>query len=145
MEDEKVEKEAGEVSEEIKKSAKEAAEKVAEEAAEKVEKVAEEIGKAADEASEVIEKKGEEAAEEIEKTIEETDVFAVEEDSPVDDKTVEEIDNGDILGVDAVLVKVERDDDEIVPKGDTLIKSGDLVKIHSPDKIKKKTREAFRK
>ncbi len=126
MRKEDVEKGAEKVSEEIKKSAKNAAEKV--------EQVAQEI-----------EQKAEEAADEIERTVEDTDIFTVEEGAPVDGKTVEEIDKGDFLGVDAVVVEVEREGEEIVPKGDTLFKARDLVKIHSPHEIVEKTRKAFQK
>lgn len=124
--------------ERIEEETKEVAEKV-------VEEVTENIKKAAEEASEEVKKAGKEAAKEIKSSVEETEIFLVKESSTVSGKTVEEIDKQGVLGKDALIVEVEREDEKITPKGNTVLETGDTVTITSSSGISEKTREAFTK
>ena len=51
--------------------------------------------------------------------------------SPVEDKSVEEISDRGYIGTDALLISIERGDQTLVPKGDTLLQVGDIVSIFS--------------
>lgn len=137
MTEKKVKKEAEEVSEKV--------EEVSKEVAKKAEESVKEIKETAEEASEEIEKTGKKVAREIKRAGEETEEFEVEGDAPVVGKTVEEIDDLGLLGEDALLVEVERGDKNITPKGDTIIKVGDIVTVTSSSGISDKTRMAFSK
>lgn len=126
--------------EEIEKEAKEVAEKVAKEVTESTKEV---IGEAAEKASEEVEKAGEKAAKEIKSSAEETEIFALKEEAKVVGKTVEEIDKQGVLGEDALIVEIERDDEKITPKGDTILEAGDTVTVTSSSGISEKIRDAF--
>ena len=128
---------------EIEKVAEEAAEKVAKEASEKVEEVKEELEKVTEEASKEIEKAGEQVSEEIEEHVGKIEKFEVAKGSPAEGKTVEEIDKQGLLGEDVLLIEVKRGDEKLTPKGDTLVKQGDIVSVKSPEGVGSKTREAF--
>lgn len=114
-------------------------EKVAEEATEKVEKATEKVKEAAEEVSKEIE----EATEEVKKVVKETEQLEVAEKAAVVGKTVEEIDDLNLLEEETLLVEIERGDKTITPKGDTEIKAGDIVTFKSPEGVSKKVRNAF--
>lgn len=121
-------------------------EDIVEKAADKViEEAKEEIKKTAEEVSKEIKKAGEKAAKEVKAVGKETEVFIVKENSLVTGKTVQEIDDLGLLGEDALFVEIDREDEIITPKGDTVIKTGDTVTITSSSEITDKTREAFMK
>lgn len=122
------------------KEAEEAAEKVAEKVVEKAE---EEIKKTTEKAQKEVEKAGKEVAKKVKAAAEETEVFLVGGGSPVIGKTVEEIDDLELLGEDALIVEVERGDETMTPKGETKIEAGDTVTITSSSGISDKTRRAF--
>lgn len=121
-------------------------EDIVEKAADKViEEAKEEIKKTAEEVSKEIKKAGEKAAKEVKAVGKETEVFIVKENSLVTGKTVQEIDDLGLLGEDALFVEIDREDEIITPKGDTVIKTGDTVTMTSSSGITDKTREAFMK
>ncbi len=73
----------------------------------------------------------------------ETANFTVPEGVPVEGKTVKEINDMGLLDRNALLLAVEREDKTITPKGNTTIKTGDIVTIFSPTGIAKETLRAF--
>ncbi len=120
-------------------------EKMEEETKKVAEEVTENIKKVAEEATEEIKKAGQEAAKEIKRSADETEVFLVKEGSAVAGKTVEDIDKQGLLGKDALIVEIERNDGKVTPKGDTVLEAGDTVKITPSSGISEKTRIAFNK
>ena len=124
----------------MEKETEEVAEKVAEKV---VEKAKEEIKETTEEAQKEVEKAGKKAAKEVKAVAEETEAFVVSEDSSLDGKTVQEIDEMGILGKNALMVEIERKEETITPKGGTEIKAGDTVTITSSTGITDKTRKAF--
>lgn len=126
--------------EKIEEDVEEVAEKVAEEVTESTKEAIEKAGK---KASEEVEKAGKKAAKEIKSSAEETEVFTVNEGSTIAGKTVEEIDEKGVIGEDALMVELERDDEKLTPKGDTVLQPGDTVTITSSNGISDKTRDAF--
>ncbi|KXB05390.1 AsnC family transcriptional regulator [candidate division MSBL1 archaeon SCGC-AAA382A13] len=73
----------------------------------------------------------------------ETANLTIRETAPVTGKTVEEINKLGLLNKNILLVAIEREDKTITPKGDTIIKSGDIVTLFSPSEIDDKTLQAF--
>lgn len=63
--------------------------------------------------------------------------------SPVVKKSVEEVSDLGYIGKDALLIAIERGEDTIAPKGDTLFQVGDIVSIFSATGIEKKSLRAF--
>lgn len=65
------------------------------------------------------------------------------EGSPVVNKSVEEVSNSGHIKEDALLLSIERGDKTIVPKGNTTIKTGDIISIFSATGIGEETLKIF--
>ncbi len=69
--------------------------------------------------------------------------LTVAEGVPVAGKTVQEINDLDLLGEDVLLISIERGNETITPRGNSSIKPGDIVTIFSSSGLSKKTLESF--
>lgn len=67
----------------------------------------------------------------------------VVDDSGVASKTVDALSSSGHIGEDVLLLSIERGDQTLVPKGDTILKAGDIVSIFSATGIKDKTLKMF--
>lgn len=61
--------------------------------------------------------------------------LTVKENAPVESKTIAKINDLEFLSEDVIIVAIEREGKIITPRGNTKIKSGDIVTLFSPDEI----------
>jgi len=73
----------------------------------------------------------------------ETADLTIHEGVPVAGKTIKKINQLGLLDRDALLVAIEREENIITPRGDVVIKPGDIVSIFSPSGLKKETLSNF--
>ncbi len=69
--------------------------------------------------------------------------LTVKEGTPVESKTIKEINELEFLSEDIIIVAIERGDEVITPRGDTEIKAGDIVTLFSPDEISSSVIDTF--
>ncbi|AGN01034.1 lrp-type transcriptional regulator [Salinarchaeum sp. Harcht-Bsk1] len=67
----------------------------------------------------------------------------VRESAPIAGRTLQEANERDIVPPDVLVVRINRDDDSITPTGETAIREGDFVTIHSRTGVTDATLEAF--
>lgn len=63
--------------------------------------------------------------------------------APIAGTTLEEANKADLIPSDVLVVRIDRNDQAITPTGETTIKQGDFVTIHSRSGITEETLEAF--
>jgi DNA-binding Lrp family transcriptional regulator len=68
--------------------------------------------------------------------------FTVSEEAEITGRTIEAATDGELLD-DLLVVSIERGDEMLTPKGDTVIRAGDVVTILSRDAITQRTVRAF--
>lgn len=69
--------------------------------------------------------------------------LTVKKSTPVENKTIEEINNLNLLSEDVIIVAIERGDKIITPRGSTQIKPGDIVTLFSPNEISNEILDVF--
>ncbi|WP_135662728.1 potassium channel family protein [Halorhabdus rudnickae] len=67
----------------------------------------------------------------------EAEVFeiTVTEDSPVAETTLQKADSAGLLGTDVLVVAIERGEEVLTPRGDTVIHAGDLLTVFSKEGV----------
>lgn len=71
--------------------------------------------------------------------------LTVKKGTPVENKTIGEINDLDFLSEDVIIVAIERGDKVITPRGNTEIKAGDIVILFSPAEISGEIIDVFTK
>lgn len=74
-----------------------------------------------------------------------TDVIevVVQEGAPIAGKTLQEANEADLIPTDVLIVRIDRNDQAITPTGETTIKQGDFVTVHSRAGITDETLNVF--
>jgi trk system potassium uptake protein TrkA len=67
----------------------------------------------------------------------------VTEDAPIAEKTIIEADEENLIGEDVLVVAIERGDEVITPKGNTVIHAGDLVTVFSREGVTQRVVNEF--
>lgn len=71
--------------------------------------------------------------------------LTVKESAPVENKTIKKINDLEFLSEDVIIIAIEREGKIITPRGDTEIKSGDIVTLFSPNEISSNIVDVFTK
>lgn len=69
--------------------------------------------------------------------------FTVPADAAITGKTLEEAKEMDIIDDESLVISVERGDTVLTPKGDTVVETGDVITLFSPEAVPPETVEAF--
>jgi len=69
--------------------------------------------------------------------------LTVAEDAPAANKTLQEVSDADLIGEDVLLVTIERDEEVLTPRGDSLMQPGDLATLFSRDGVPEGVIDAF--
>lgn len=69
--------------------------------------------------------------------------LTVVEDAPAADRTLEAIGAAGLIGEDVLLVMIERDEDVITPRGESLLRPGSFITLFSPSGVSKAVVDAF--
>lgn len=69
--------------------------------------------------------------------------FTVAESAAITGRTLEEATEIGLLSSDVLVVSIERGDQRLTPKGDTIIEAGDVVWLFSPGSLPDETLDAF--
>lgn len=67
----------------------------------------------------------------------------VSPDAPIVDTTLREANEKSLLGDEVLIIAIEREDEMITPKGDTHIRTGDLISVFGRDGVPESTLESF--
>lgn len=67
----------------------------------------------------------------------------VKEEAPIAGKTLQEANESDLIPSNVLVVRIDREDRAITPTGETMIKQGDFVTIHSRSGISEETLDVF--
>jgi Lrp/AsnC family leucine-responsive transcriptional regulator len=67
----------------------------------------------------------------------------IRESSPIAGKTLEEANAEGLVSSDVLVVRINRDDESLTPTGDTEIRAGDFVTVHSRSGVTDETLDAF--
>jgi DNA-binding Lrp family transcriptional regulator len=69
--------------------------------------------------------------------------LTVAEDAPAANKTLQEVSDADLIGEDVLLVTIERDEEVLTPRGDSLMQPGDLATLFSRDGVPREVIDAL--
>ena len=67
----------------------------------------------------------------------------VSKDAPIVNTTLREANEQSLLGNEVLVIAIERGEEMITPKGDTVIRSGDLISVFARDGVPESTLESF--
>ncbi|MFC4550683.1 MULTISPECIES: Lrp/AsnC family transcriptional regulator [Halorussus] len=69
--------------------------------------------------------------------------FTVSEEAAITGKTLKEANDSGILDDETLVISIERGDEILTPKGDTLVEAGDVITLFSPEALSDATVTAF--